>query len=245
MKQLLVGRLPDNDIVLNDPYVSRHHCTINLYEDGRVGVMDLGSKTGTFVNGTKITGEYFLQPGDVLQTGATVIPWQNYISDPSFSTKDTQVMHEPGPGGNYGAGPVAGPSASPGQDHQKAENKEADPRSSSSPLENLYIPKRIFNQLTPLVQQQLLKLSPDLQHQFLEEYRRKSKSVFLAYLFFFLFGLHYAYLNKWGTQILYWLTFAGLIIWGIIDLFRMPSLVRNYNREKALEIIQQIKILTQ
>ena len=56
------------------------------------------------------------------------------------------------------------------------------------------------------------------------------KSTGLGYLCW-IFGCHYAYVNKWGIQILFWLTAGGLLIWWIIDFFRIPSLVKIYNLE--------------
>lgn len=50
-----------------------------------------------------------------------------------------------------------------------------------------------------------------------------------AYLFWFLLGAHYAYLGRWGVQILYWITLGGVGIWAIADLFRMKRLVNNHN----------------
>jgi len=79
MKQILIGRSPDNDIVINDKYVSRRHCTLNIYDDGRVSIQDLGSKTGTYVNGKKISTEYFLQPRDQVKIGQTLLPWPTYV----------------------------------------------------------------------------------------------------------------------------------------------------------------------
>ena len=55
------------------------------------------------------------------------------------------------------------------------------------------------------------------------------KSSGTAYLLFFFFGFHYAYLGKWGVQILYWITFGGLFIWAFIDLFTLSSKVSNHN----------------
>lgn len=57
------------------------------------------------------------------------------------------------------------------------------------------------------------------------------KDVNTAYIFWFFFGCHYAYLGKWGWQVLYILTFGGLGIWMIADLFRIPSMVANYNKK--------------
>lgn len=61
-----LGRWPDNDIVLPDRLVSRHHAHIR-----RVGTQfllaDLDSTNGTFVNGERIAAEYALQDGDSIQ----------------------------------------------------------------------------------------------------------------------------------------------------------------------------------
>lgn len=57
----------------------------------------------------------------------------------------------------------------------------------------------------------------------------KVKSTGTAYLFWFFFGAHYAYMGKWGLQILYWFTLGGLGIWALIDLFTMSSKVDQHN----------------
>jgi len=67
----------------------------------------------------------------------------------------------------------------------------------------------------------------------------KVKSTGTAYLFWFLFGAHYAYLGNWGLQILYWLTLGGVGIWAIIDLFTMSGKVTKYNAA----IFQQIEAI--
>lgn len=62
-----VGRSPDNDIVLQDGYISRRHCTFLVHADYRVDVFDTASKNGILVNGTRITGSRRLDPGDELK----------------------------------------------------------------------------------------------------------------------------------------------------------------------------------
>ncbi|WP_103068143.1 NINE protein [Aquimarina sediminis] len=57
----------------------------------------------------------------------------------------------------------------------------------------------------------------------------KMKSSGTAYLCWFFLGCHYAYLGKWGYQILYWITLGGIGIWMLIDLFHIPTKVDNYN----------------
>lgn len=59
----------------------------------------------------------------------------------------------------------------------------------------------------------------------------KIKSTGTAYLMWFLLGAHYAYLGKWGVQILFWITLGGLGIWAFIDLFTMSGKVENYNQQ--------------
>ena len=49
----------------------------------------------------------------------------------------------------------------------------------------------------------------------------KSKSTAIILSFF---GLHYFYLGKVGTGILYWFTIGGFFWWWIIDIFRFISM---------------------
>src|SRR5271165_5170299 len=50
---IAVGRKPDNDIVIDNPAVSGHHCRITLAGD-TFFVEDLNSTNGVFVNGKKV-----------------------------------------------------------------------------------------------------------------------------------------------------------------------------------------------
>ncbi|MCW2945879.1 MAG: transporter ATP-binding protein [Actinoallomurus sp.] len=54
-RTLRIGRSPDNDIVLPDLIVSRHHAELRNTGDGRHEIVDLGGHNGTFVNGRRIT----------------------------------------------------------------------------------------------------------------------------------------------------------------------------------------------
>lgn len=70
---LIIGRDIDNDIVVDDPEVSRHHCRLTWHApSGAYQVDDLGSTNGTFVNGTRVRGTVTLAVGDVLGMGETV-----------------------------------------------------------------------------------------------------------------------------------------------------------------------------
>jgi len=49
-----IGKASDNDYVIDDPYVSRHHALLVSEEDGLWVLNDLDSTNGTFVNGGQI-----------------------------------------------------------------------------------------------------------------------------------------------------------------------------------------------
>jgi FHA domain len=59
-----VGRLPDNDVVIDDPSVSRRHCAIIIHSDLSIVIHDTASKNGTAVNGIRIQQPTRLQNGD-------------------------------------------------------------------------------------------------------------------------------------------------------------------------------------
>jgi transcriptional regulator with GAF, ATPase, and Fis domain len=66
-EKLRVGKAPDNDLVLPDDTVSRHHCELTPAAGG-VRVRDLESTNGTRVQGARVS-EAVLQPGTVLKVG--------------------------------------------------------------------------------------------------------------------------------------------------------------------------------
>ncbi|MDT9699065.1 FHA domain-containing protein [Streptomyces sp. P17] len=63
-----IGRAADNDLVLDDLVVSRHHAELRALPDGGHEIADLGSHNGTFLNGGPITAAPVL-PGDVIGIG--------------------------------------------------------------------------------------------------------------------------------------------------------------------------------
>jgi ABC transport system ATP-binding/permease protein len=62
-----IGRLPDNDLVLDDLLVSRRHAEL-VAAGGGWRIVDLGSGNGTFVNGVRVR-EAPISPSDVLGIG--------------------------------------------------------------------------------------------------------------------------------------------------------------------------------
>ena len=62
------------DVVLTDLALSKLHAMIFAGDD-KVGILDLVSKNGTFVNGNEVES-CFLRPGDILELGETKIEFE-------------------------------------------------------------------------------------------------------------------------------------------------------------------------
>ncbi|MFF9015284.1 FtsK/SpoIIIE domain-containing protein [Streptomyces sp. NPDC014870] len=69
-----IGRSLDADVPLDDPDVSRMHCTVTVGADGRVTVADAGSTNGTTLDGVAV-GErpVPLAPGALLRLGESAL----------------------------------------------------------------------------------------------------------------------------------------------------------------------------
>jgi hypothetical protein len=67
-KRVRIGRGLDNEVVLDDASVSRHHAEITR-EDGVTEVRDLGSTNGTWINAGRVEVA-LVEPGDQLAFGA-------------------------------------------------------------------------------------------------------------------------------------------------------------------------------
>jgi pSer/pThr/pTyr-binding forkhead associated (FHA) protein len=67
-QELAVGRAVDNDVVLDDPSLSRKHAKLRRTSSDELEVEDLGSSNGTYVNGRKV-GRGGVRPGDVVRFG--------------------------------------------------------------------------------------------------------------------------------------------------------------------------------
>ncbi|MFK0109583.1 FHA domain-containing protein [Streptomyces sp. NPDC091217] len=66
-----IGRALDNELVVSDLQVSRHHAEFHSTPDGRMEIRDLGSHNGTYVNGQPISksGTAVLDANDIVGVG--------------------------------------------------------------------------------------------------------------------------------------------------------------------------------
>jgi pSer/pThr/pTyr-binding forkhead associated (FHA) protein len=86
-----VGRLPDNDIRIDNPAVSGHHAlVINILNDSFL--KDLNSTNGTYVNG-KIIKKHALQHGDVITVGHHALRFvDSEVEEPEDEFQKTMVI---------------------------------------------------------------------------------------------------------------------------------------------------------
>jgi len=75
-----IGRRLDNDLVVDDPRVSRHHAQLRAIKS-RYVLFDLNSSGGTFINGQR-TSQTVLYPGDVISLAGVSITFGQDIPLP-------------------------------------------------------------------------------------------------------------------------------------------------------------------
>jgi pSer/pThr/pTyr-binding forkhead associated (FHA) protein len=80
---LLIGRLPECDVLLQDGLVSRMHARISVQHDSVV-VEDLHSTNGVYVNGLRVGHSAVLREGDRVLIGTTEISM--------FESRDSSLM---------------------------------------------------------------------------------------------------------------------------------------------------------
>lgn len=73
--ELTLGRGADNDIVIEESFVSHHHAVI--FERGSQYVLeDLGSRNHTYLNGEELAGKAYLKPGDLVTIGLVTLKFE-------------------------------------------------------------------------------------------------------------------------------------------------------------------------
>lgn len=111
------------------------------------------------------------------------------------------------------------------------------------PLATLAIPERVATALPAAVRAELARLPAAKQDEFVAAFRTRSRSLLLAYLTSLIY-CHYALLGRWAMS---GMLFVSLFVaaalgwsWWLIDLVRMPEMVREHNDRVAVEILQTL-----
>lgn len=99
--------------------------------------------------------------------------------------------------------------------------------------------------LPKLVKDELVNLSAEQQSAFNAELNRRAKSTAVAYLAWFFLGWHYAYLDKWGWQVVFWLTLGGFFVWWFIDVFRVAGMVEDYNGTVSISVLKDMRTIAE
>ena len=70
--EIYIGRDLSNDLVINDPEISRRHSRLLFQNTALIILEDLGSTNGTSVNGQRLVSPYILNPGEVITLGERI-----------------------------------------------------------------------------------------------------------------------------------------------------------------------------
>lgn len=71
---IIIGRSPDADIVINEQSVSRQHSKCSN-EGEKIFIQDMGSSNGTYVNNDKAESKTLLKDGDIIRLGTVLLKY--------------------------------------------------------------------------------------------------------------------------------------------------------------------------
>lgn len=91
---LTIGRYPLADIVIDEPDIAYRHAVLTRSED-TYQIADLGSDSGTFVNGMRIElNPVRLQPGDMIMLGLqTIVAFRHEAQTEDIDTESHEDIH--------------------------------------------------------------------------------------------------------------------------------------------------------
>lgn len=89
-----IGRDSTNDVIINEPGVSRSHAIIHFLGEDNYELKDLQSSNGTFVNDEKVT-KINIKPGDRVRVANSRVDWMGAFSTTSNSSIEEAINEEP------------------------------------------------------------------------------------------------------------------------------------------------------
>ena len=107
------------------------------------------------------------------------------------------------------------------------------------------IPDEIAASLPQSVRDELASMPKEQQDEFLKAFQNQSKSLVIAYLTSLIY-CHYGLLGRWAMTGWMWMSLVVAsalgVVWWLIDLVRMPRMVREYNHRVAADIVRKLQI---
>ncbi len=79
-----------------------------------------------------------------------------------------------------------------------------------------------------------------IMRQEVENRKKSTASTWLLWLFLGEFGAHRFYLGRIGTGIGMLLTFGGLLVWWIVDIFLISGMLRSNQQKIQKEVLEEI-----
>jgi len=107
----------------------------------------------------------------------------------------------------------------------------------------LEIENSVADHLPSVVKEALSKMPPEKQSQFVEDYKRKSKSFGLMLALAIFFPIQLFLLGKTGLGVAYLLTAGGCGIWWIVEIFLTKGRVNSFNEDLARTLLRDMKIM--
>lgn len=101
-----IGRDAASTIQINSPYISRHHARVEMH-DAQPVLIDLGSRNGSLLNGSRVTGSTPLRPGDIITIGDATIECLG--DSPGGEATRTLVITSPAAAGGNASPNATGP----------------------------------------------------------------------------------------------------------------------------------------
>lgn len=78
--EVAIGRGKENDLVVNDPFVSLRHAKI-FKQNGQFWLADLNSRNGTYLNRVKVASPVVITNGDRLRVGGAVFQFVRWTDE--------------------------------------------------------------------------------------------------------------------------------------------------------------------